>query len=225
MFRTLLAGEDLQAQRWRIIQELNEKIQLLKLDVTLVFDAHYQYGEATRSHFNHLEIQFTAQGETADDLILDELKQDPYPQQQTVVTSDKKLAWLARRRSAKTETVEDFLTWLNKRYKNKLRQQKTLVKRTVEVPIKKEIPEPKPKKSAPPGKNASPEECFDYYLSLFEDNFSQMAALNPPENKPVKTKARAKKVKKMIKEQEPGLSDEERWLMAFERNVEEDEER
>lgn len=230
MFRTLHASDDLQTQRWRIIHDLNEKIQILNLDVTLVFDSHYQFGEATRTHFNKLEIQFTEQGETADEFILEELKHEQTPQMQTVVTSDKTLAWLSRRSAAKTETVEEFLGWLNKRYKNKRRQLKTSKQAGSEKAayIKKEQIPAIPQKTVKPSKNASPEECFDYYLSLFTENFNQIAvfepplSITPPTKQPPK-KSRVKKAKKIAAmEGNEGLSLEERWLKAFERDIKDD---
>ena len=124
MFRRLKAGTDLQSQRAYIIKELDESASLLELDLTIVFDAQYQYGMGSRSHFHSLEICFTDGGETADEYILKALKRVAKPQQETVVTSDKKLAASVRRRAAKTETVEQFMSWLAKRHQNKERRLK-----------------------------------------------------------------------------------------------------
>ena len=49
MFRLLSTEEDLQSNREEIISELNEKIQRLDLNATLVFDGHYRYGLGSRS--------------------------------------------------------------------------------------------------------------------------------------------------------------------------------
>ena len=56
----------------------------------------FKLASRTRSHYDELEILFTAEGETADEYIIDEIKNHPHPQQETVVTSDKKLAWHVR---------------------------------------------------------------------------------------------------------------------------------
>ena len=55
-----------------------------------------------------LKIIYTAVNETADDYILQELKEASKPSQHIVVTSDKKLAWLCRRGLANTEDVNEF---------------------------------------------------------------------------------------------------------------------
>lgn len=215
MFRVLRAGDDLQMQRESIIRDLNRKIQVVGLDVTIVFDAQYQKGESSRSHVQHLEILFTAQGETADECILHMLKRVKNPREQTVVTSDKKLAWLARRRGAHTETVEDFLKILNKRYQNKLkRPQVPLVQETI-------IPSP-PKKTIPIlTQKALPEECFEYYLEKFESNFQEIPQSQPAKKSEQPQKKKSQKPKKANPEK--GLSDRDRWMKAFERSLSDDE--
>lgn len=168
MFRILRAGDDLQSQREKIIHDLHEKIQLLDLDVTLVFDAQYQYGDETRSHLHPLEICFTREGETADDYIIGALKAAPNHRQETVITSDNKLAWRARRHLAKTESIEEFMSWLNKRYRNKVAQMKQ--KRPASKPsTQRIIPSRTPSKSsAPPKPGPTLNESFEYYLYEFE---------------------------------------------------------
>jgi predicted RNA-binding protein with PIN domain len=206
MFRILRAGDDLQAQRQRIIHDLNEKVQKLGLNVTIVFDAHYQYGESSRSHYNALEIMFTAQGETADEFILNELKASLNPREETVVTSDKELAWSARRRAAKTETVEQFMDWLTKRYRNKQSQ----------IMPREEKPQTLPKK-APKSFRAqpiSPEEYFNYYLNTFESHFFELMKEEQTETPKKKKKAQEPKT----------LSDMERWQREFEKRLCEEEE-
>ena len=59
LFRTTYASEDLAFQRQQIILDLNKKIQVLNLDVTIVFDSQYHPGESERFHYNQLEIEFT----------------------------------------------------------------------------------------------------------------------------------------------------------------------
>lgn len=220
MFRVLRAGDDLQQQRESIIRELHRKIHLLNLDVTLVFDAQYQAGTSTRTNFQHLKILFTEFGETADDLILQELKHEKFPQQHTVVTSDKKLAWLARRRHAKTETVEDFLTWLNSRYKNKIkRKSHPTPPRT--LPRLIQPPQAPPPDSSQSLEHSSVEECYEYYLQHFETAYETMNSALPPK----KTSSPSKKKKKNKippRDMDTKLSNEERWLKAFERDPNQD---
>lgn len=218
MFRMLYAGDDLQAKREQIIRELSEKVQLLGLDATLVFDSYYQPEESTRGHFQALEVCFTNYGETADEFILQALKVSEYPQQQIVVTSDKKLAMQARRRLAQTLSVEEFMSWLGKRYKNKLNQKKEL--KAAKKAEKALSPKIAPKKAEPPSTlsplpKTSPEECFDFYLTQFEASLKECEAhaLAP---KPKKRTPKIKKKKIPKHEKSDSISDMERWLKIFE---------
>lgn len=156
LFRVFLDEGDLKTQRQHIIQEFNSKIEITKIDVSLVFDASFRSGEASISHFNDLEILFTAAGESADDFIIDCL-QVSRSKKEVVVTSDKKLAWRARSLGAITQPVEEFLTWLNKVYKNKLKhpnKEKKAVVKEVAVAAK------------PPVVGE-----LEYYLHAFEKRF------------------------------------------------------
>lgn len=213
MFRVLRAGDNLQQQRESIIQDLSRKIQSVGLNATLVFDAQYQSGESVRSHIKNLEIYFTDQGESADEFILKQLRLDKHPQNHIVVTSDKKLAWLARRKGSQTESVEDFLKQLNNRYKNKL-QRKT-------APVIPKKHPPLLKKITSITVNTTPEECIDYYLDQFESRF-QATVKQLPEKKTEKVKTRKKSQKPRKGVRKEGVSDKERWLQAFERDPEQD---
>jgi len=224
IFRLFYSLDDLKVQREQIIKDLQGKIQCIGLDVTLVFDAQYQYGEMTRSHFRDLEVVFTAQGETADEYILNELKDNVHSIKHTVVTSDKKLAWQADRRGAKTESVEEFIVLLNKRYKNKLQQRK---KKPPVVGVAKEVrlSEPKRLKSAEPkagqpSSSCSADECFGYYLEAFEMEYKELATRVRVKPKQVQSKPKVKSKKKDGEDRkEDGVSDWERWLKAFSRDV------
>lgn len=215
MFRVLRAGDDLQMQREVIISDLNEKIQLLNLDVTIVFDAQYQFGEGSRSHFETLEICFTNQGETADDYIIKCVKSSPNPRQETVVTSDNKLAWRARRFLAKTESVKEFMSWLNRRHKNKLSKREKedesqITKQLSKFNLVSEEHTKEAEQPPKPGKTAA--ENFDYYLYQFEKKFHEMAAEEPKKKPPSKPR----RLKKIPKAEHPQESDMERWQRIFE---------
>lgn len=203
MFKVLRAGDDLQKQRITIIKDLNAKVQLLGIDALLVFDAQYKYGEAQRSHYNHLEIHFTAQGEIADDYILKHVKNSPQPGEIIVVTSDKKLSMLSRRRGAKAETVDEFLSLLNRRYRNKLKQLNEPPAVLTTTPLEE------PKKELKPKLKDTPEQCFEFYLDKFEKELLEQGV------KPQSTmKKKTRLVKPVVTEH---LSDEERWLREFTR--------
>ena|ERR1700722_9285153 len=216
MFRIYPAGDSFQAQREKIISDLNAKIQFLKLEATLVFDGTYCYGDSTRSHFRDVEILFSGQGQTADEWILAELQTPRFSGKQVVVTSDKKLACQARSLQAQTQSVEEFLEWLNKRYA-KLKKSQSLKIR----PQWPKSPVVQPSQAPPidqtrtqPSKQASSEECFKYYLNTFEKLFDEMQKETPPRN-PQK-KNLYSRCKPSQKKPPIGLSDMQRWLKAFE---------
>lgn len=162
MFKTLSPGIDLKSQREQVILTLNEKVQALKLNATIVFDAQYQLGEGSRSHFQTLEICFTDEGETADDYILRAIKRSKNPKLETVVTSDKKLAERSRRLLANTQSVKQFLDWLEKKYAH-MPEEKSAPKK-MKIVLKEHAKEDK----TPPKPGRTIEESFDYYLYEFE---------------------------------------------------------
>jgi len=122
MFRVLRAGDDLSEQRHQFIDQISEKIELLQLDATIVFDAQFQPENAEITHVKGLAILFTNHGQIADDLICQLVKRNENPRNCTVVTSDNRLAWRTRIHGAKTESVEEFFGWLNKRYQNRIKR-------------------------------------------------------------------------------------------------------
>ena len=124
MFKKLRASEELAKQRTDLIEEIERMVSVAGMDVTIVFDSYYHPGESSRHHFRSVEVIFTDEKEIADDKILKLIRGLPSPQNVTVVTSDKKLAWFARRKSAHTLAVDEFLDLLSRRYKNKLSQTK-----------------------------------------------------------------------------------------------------
>lgn len=191
MFRVLRVGDDLSLQREKVIADLSRKAEVLQLNLTLVFDAQYQLGESSKSHYRRLEIIFSAQNQTADEYIIHELKSKKNPLQFTVVTSDKKLAWLARRQAAKTETVEEFLNWLGKRYENKGRLKK--------IPIEKKVVKktPLPKKST---EKISPEDSFNYYLETFQKALAAEPPSRSQEKTPLKIESDFSRWERLFKE-------------------------
>jgi predicted RNA-binding protein with PIN domain len=217
LFRILTPSLDLELRRKTIIENLNKKIQLVGIDVTIVFDSNYRIDESLKSHYKHLEIQFTSRGITADDWIIDKVRCLKTPESEIVVTSDKKLAWTVRYYSAKTESVEEFITNLNKRYKNKLAGIKENTETTSKTSLKTPLIQLKPlKKKTPTICKMAPSESFDYYLKQFEENFNKIAK---PEKPPAVEKQKKHEFPKKKKDPDEHLSDMERWLKAFERNT------
>jgi predicted RNA-binding protein with PIN domain len=228
MFRVLKAGDNLQTQRELIISDLKNKIHFLNIDATLVFDSHSHLNEVMRAHYDRLEIIFTSPGETADEFILKELKENPLPAHHTVVTSDKNLAWLSRRRQAKTETVDEFLRWLNQRYNNKLRRMKAPqpTRREKEQAVVEKLrgkAQVKPKEKPIHTAAKTPDESFDYYLETFEKRLKeQQKEVQALKSKPVKLK-KLKKIKPEQKDEvDESISDMARWLQIFENRLEDE---
>lgn len=210
LFRVLKAGDTLQHQREEITSYLEQRLSAIGLDATLIFDSHYREEEGSRRHLHSLEIIFTGHGESADAQILRFLKEAHSPQDYTVVTSDKTLARLCRLKLAKTESIDEFWSFVHKRYKNKM-------KRDAEaeaIEIKKESVPPPLSPPKAPAANATAESCFDYYLKHFEEA-TEKAPDTPPKKKSEPVPEKMKKVKAAPKK-EPPISDEERWLKAFE---------
>jgi len=235
LFRVSKAGGELQKQRQGIIKDLETKINFIGLDATLVFDAQHYEGESIRKHLNHLEIVFTASGETADEYILDRLKESSNPSKETIATSDKKLAWLSRRRHAYTQSVEEFIAWLNRRYSNKLRDKcpkKVLTLKTLvpskQVDISPLIAEPAPVEQViRPKSHATAQECFDWYLKAFEQSYQEVVVEpkpSPEDNEPLYALPAigAKRKKKSQMRENPLVTDLDRWLKLFERPLDDE---
>lgn len=192
-------GESLQAQREKIIDDLGKKIEALNIDATIVFDAYYQPGLLERRFFHSMEVIFTNEHETADDCILSELKRRPNLKTETVVTSDKRLAWGCRLKGAKTQSVEEFITLLNQRYRKKLAPTKQREPLALGTPPPQQVVE------------SVPQDLEAYYLAAFE------AAVEEDKSKK-KDKLMKERPKKEVveKKEDTYKSDFERWLKMFE---------
>lgn len=209
LFRITQAGMDFAKKRKNLIVLLNERAGLLKLNITLIFDAQYQTDELLRTHYHHLEILFTNYNETADERLIEEIQREASPQQVTLVTSDNLLSWKARRCHVKTETIDEFLSWINRRYKN--------AKHPTEKPetTRKKSTQKITKKVAPSSK-VSAEDCADYYLEQFSKKLEEMPKITRQAIR------RPKKVEKSMFDEEgeepekETFSDFERWRQIFE---------
>jgi len=216
LFRLKIDAKDLQTQRQALIYDLNQKISPTKLEVSIVFDATFQKGDRSRSHFNHLEILFTASGETADEYILDMLSHLNNPQQKTIVTSDRGLARQARDLGAQTESIDFFFTRLNRLYKNK--QRSSDLKK---IPPPSSLPIKKQSKPLLPQADSPLEAYSNYYLEVFEAEWQELVQQDILKRRPKATPGRRpKRVKPAFPElptPEINASTEmERWLKTFE---------
>lgn len=226
LFRILRAGDDIQKQRNWIIQDLSHKIKALDIDASLIFDSQYQPGESTRNHFDNLEVSFTAEGETADEFILNEIKHSLNPRFETVVTSDKKLAWRARRKAAHSISVEEFVAWVNRRYKNKINESKK--ERKSKQNVLKPIPinAPAVANETNLSKEASALECLDYYERVFEKELSKileesnsLQASLQTQSEGFSKKRKKAKLHRPSEVEKDGRSNMERWLEIFEKRL------
>lgn len=214
----------LRTQREKLIHTLREKIQFLDLNVTLVFDSHYFEGDESRTRLDNFAIVFTRQGETADEYILAQLEITSQPRQEIVVTSDRPLGAMARRCGAKTELVEEFIQWLYHRYKKRRQQAKKAI-----LPVSKPPVVLAPKQLVVPSPFLSPdipEQAFDYYLAEFEKRLQAEDSLVISKPKAIKKGAKkgSKKVKLRQESEENPMSEMERWLKLFERNLQQENE-
>lgn len=222
LFRIMQAKDDLQSCREQLIVDLQQKLDALNLDVSIVFDSAFQAGDRSRSHYQNLEILFTAEGETADEFILHELSQSRHPRQETLITSDKKLAWHARHYHAHTESVEAFLNRLNKSQKSQLRKQ-IKTKSSAAIPIKESHPIP----TSPPAKPQPPESELEYYEQTFQERFQELLKKEKKRIAPSPPASTKKKKKSLLlndpfeRTEDKALSDMERWLKIFEQRAKE----
>lgn len=180
-------GENFTKEREKIIVSLADQIHLAQLSALLVFDSAWHEGPAERKIKNQLEICYTDLGQSADDWIIAEVKRAEKPAQIVVVTSDRKLAWRARIKGAQTLPVEDFLIFLRRVVKKKTAPPKPQF-----LPSHLEI-------KKPPTLNERYEKAFSREM---ESEVSQGT--------------KSQQLKRKLKKETPQISDNERWLKAFE---------
>lgn len=216
IFRSGLIKASLQSQREELIEIINQKAGALGLHCTLVFDATMNPGESTRSHVHHLEVVFTAHGETADEWIIQELEEKRTPKQFTVVTCDKQLAWYARQRHVSTLPIDEFMSMLYRRYANLQNQKK---KKKQVSNHSKAFSHPSTSKNSVllvPAVKKIPEGTPEYYLQEFESRFKE----NVQNEQALAKKPKMSKHKKKRQVQEEPYRDEvsemERWERIFE---------
>lgn len=211
LFRQLRNFDSLQKQRTELITNVAARVEKLGLDAAIVFDSHYQPSESSKHHLGALEIIYTAPGETADEFILKLLKDLKDPSHTTVVTSDKILANLCRTRLAKTMSVDEFISWIQKKRKAAPEPQ---------IPILKSVLRPLVAPPAPPPKETEEkptERTLEEYEQIFSESLKEAEHLQF--TKRVERKA-AKGKKKPPQKKEPVdsfESDLARWLEIFEK--------
>lgn len=209
LFRTLASGVNLKLHREALIYDLNQKASLLNLEMTIVFDAQYQEGDETITHFGSLEIIYTAENQTADELLIKILDRSAQPKQSILITSDNKLSRQAKIIQTKTQSTEEFIEWVNKRYKNRILdpesdEKENAQKLKKESLLKEEVALSNPQK---------PKNLTDYYEMTFTKRLEKTS--NPEK---IEIKKETKKVNPAPPQQVKNQTNEndfDRWLRLF----------
>lgn len=124
-----IADANLEKMRSQLIQELDNEVSVLHINVTIVFDAPLQNEELRKGHFRSLEIIFTSRGETADDFLISTFQTLDTPKNALLVSSDRDLQKRAKLFSVRSQSVEEFLSWLRKRsFKKRIVSEKPIIK-------------------------------------------------------------------------------------------------
>ena len=194
IFGHLDLKKNLQQQREALICDLNQKAALLNLTIIIVFDAHYQPGDEAITHYKHIKIIYTAEHESADDYILKKLSSVSYPKQYTLVTSDNSLSRKARAEHVHTESIDEFIEWINKRYQHRL-QCPNKSKPNNKTPIIQTVNIMRPQVQLE-------DEMLSHYEKVFLEKFEKFYEDPKP--------------KKKVKIVDNSESDYERWLRIFE---------
>lgn len=114
LFRIAKGKMPLQQKR----QILLETLASFHLNLTIVFDSTQEkHGIEDRGHWQDLEIVYTEIGQSADAYIKQAIENAPHPRRETVITSDRELKRLCTHLGAHTQTIEAFLSRLERRKK------------------------------------------------------------------------------------------------------------
>jgi len=191
---------NLESLRRSFIQDIDQKAELLKMEITIIFDGHFQEDGQTRTHFRNVEIIYTSHGESADELIISELKSSLDVRNEVVVTSDRELLWRAKKLHAKTEKASEFYRMLQERYCKRQKRQ-----------VKEVYPKQKVKRSEKIEADVVQDnESLEYYQKVFEDRLKEEERLDCQRPKRKKSEGRKK------------IDDFNRWLKAFEKKPDEE---
>lgn len=92
-------------------------------EITVVFDAAHSPPDATEvQNFQGIHVRFAAHHDQADDLIEELIHHDSAPHQLTVVSDDHRLHKAARQRHCQLLNCADFLDWLDRQRRQRLRR-------------------------------------------------------------------------------------------------------
>jgi len=117
LFAVIHSEDTLEKRRETIIQLIQKHLIPLHVEATLVFDSKQE--DVEFHDIDSLRIVFTKKGLSADEYIIHELSLLSNPDQETVVTSDKRLAHLAKNYNAHTLSISAFIEKIEKIAKKK----------------------------------------------------------------------------------------------------------
>lgn len=208
-FRLYSDRHTLQQRREVTLADISEKIALLDVEATIIFDAQHTPEESSIGHFLGLKVCYTNYNETADEWILNYITEEKIPSKLTVVTSDRELASRARLHGAHSIAVDTFFNWLKKRFKNAIFKEKKPLK---QPKPQISLPKPKPKEKKPAFATPA-EECLEYYLEAFSKNI--------PVNEPLPQKITKLKQKQHAEAVPSGKKTDENLLEYYKKIFEE----
>jgi predicted RNA-binding protein with PIN domain len=170
---------DFQSRREELIDDLTENLLSRNIQGTIVFDSMYKEGGSSRSHRGDIEIIYTAFGETADDKLTKILSETDVPRQTILITSDKLLAWRARRLGVRTESADQFMQWIRKPIGKKNKKKSAPKKTEPKVPKSAAKEETSDDSSCEeqdpfPATDATFNQSYGYYLNVFEKRYKDI---------------------------------------------------
>ncbi len=113
LFRITKDYKTLQRQKNQILAQLEAFASTFRLHLTFIFDGkHKAPAEALRGHLRAIEIIYTPESQSADDYIIQQIEHHPRPSHITIVSSDREVSGKSKQFGAKTQTIEEFLSFL-----------------------------------------------------------------------------------------------------------------
>lgn len=110
LFFHLPPDENLKKNREELISHLDTKLKNLGIEATLIFDSFTEINKkADHQYFEALTVIFSIKGQTADEYILETLSAEKNPNEITVITADKNLAYHCRNLKAHCKSPKSFL--------------------------------------------------------------------------------------------------------------------
>ena len=127
LFRITKDYKTLQRQKNQILTHLEAFAATFHLHLTFIFDGkHKAPAEALRGHLRAVEIIYTPESQSADDFILEHIQYHSKPSQVTVVSSDREVSGKSKQFGAKTQTIQEFLSFLLTKEKKRKKETKPL---------------------------------------------------------------------------------------------------